>query len=118
VHPIASNDARGMTTSLQQQRTYKVPRVKNDAGFWAEIELDLTAQGASAVRFVEDASKSGGDASVDRDAELAAVKAFDFGLAVPPASHGHLIRRGVLSCKAEKECDLVLEFPSELANQQ
>jgi tetratricopeptide (TPR) repeat protein/transglutaminase-like putative cysteine protease len=125
VHPVASNDARGMTTSLQQQRTYKVPRAKSlgtkpGAAFWGEVELDVTAQGINSVRFVEDAAKGAsgtGGSSSDRDAELDAVKAYDFGLGVPPASKGHLIRRGVLSCHGETECDLVLESPSDLATQ-
>ena len=119
VKPVASNDARGLTTSLQQQRTYKVPRAKKGGAFWSEVELDLTAQGISSVRFLEDSSKSGSDAgsAADRDAELDAVKAFDLGLGIPPASKGHLIRRGVLSCHNDKECDLVLELPNDVVTQ-
>ncbi|SEG60756.1 Transglutaminase-like enzyme, putative cysteine protease [Bryocella elongata] len=119
VHPAASNDARDLATTLQQQRTYKVPRAKKGGAFWSEVELDLTAQGTNSVRFIEDSSKSGSDAGsvADRDAELDAVKGFDLGLGVPPASHGHLIRRGVLSCHNDKECDLVLELANDVATQ-
>lgn len=113
----ASDDAREATVSLQAQRTYKLSRPSKGPSFWGEVEIELTTQGTAAARYQGNDTVADDATTSARQAMLPVLQAFDLKLGVPAASKAHLIRRGVLSCRAELSCDLVLEFPNDVAVQ-
>ena len=99
-----SAEARSKVTSLDRQkaRTYTLPRgnVKSKEGGWATIEIDVTAQGNTAVRFID------GDDSLSPLSS--AIQHMNFDLQLPPDSKATLVRRGVLSCHTSATCQVVL----------
>jgi hypothetical protein len=77
---------------------------------WATIELDVSAQGTTAVRFVQ------GDETCEPLFET--IRHLDLKLAIPPDSHASLLRRAVLSCSTTPTCQLVLILPHDALTQQ
>jgi tetratricopeptide (TPR) repeat protein len=106
-----STGTKGLRMRLQDQRTYRLPRGKlTPKGHgWATIELDVTAKGTTAVRFVQ------GDETLEP--LFPAVRDLDLDLDIPPASQASLLRRGILSCSTMPTCDLILVSPQDAMNQ-
>jgi Tfp pilus assembly protein PilF len=97
---------------LQDQRTYTVQRgkVTPKGQGWATIELDVTAKGTTAVRFVQ------GDQTLEPLFDT--VRQLNLDLDIPPASQASLLRRGILSCSTTPTCQLVLISPLDALNQR
>lgn len=99
-----SADAQPEVTMLDRQkaRTYILSRgnVKSKEGGWATIEIDVTAHGNTAVRFID------GDESLSPLAS--AIQRMNFDLKLPPESKATLVRRGVISCHTSATCQVVL----------
>ena len=106
-----STEVKDAAAQLQQRRTYSIardPAVNAKTG-WATVELDVTAKGTTAARWVE------GDKSM---LPLpTALTHFNLDLKIPPQSQATLIRRAVLSCTTRTECQLVLIPPADAATQ-
>jgi predicted Zn-dependent protease/transglutaminase-like putative cysteine protease len=105
--PLPAKNAR---LSLQDQRTYSLARgkVTTTGQGWATVELELTAQGANAVRIVQ------GDDSLQPLTDT--IQHLNLDLKIPPDSHANLVRRGVLSCHTSTTCQLVLVPPQSALN--
>jgi predicted Zn-dependent protease len=97
--------------NLQDERTYKFPRgsVKAAGQGWATVELSITNQGTTALRILE-----GDDSLQPLDTT---VQHINLDLAVPAQSHSTLLRRGVLSCHSNINCELVLLSTSAALSQ-
>jgi transglutaminase-like putative cysteine protease/tetratricopeptide (TPR) repeat protein len=98
----AVRDAR---TELQNQRTYELSHVTvtGHGERYATVDLDVTAKGTTAMRFVS------GDQSLE--SVFPAARKVDLHLDIPAASHASLQRRGILSCHSANTCQLVLIQP-------
>jgi len=103
--------ASGLKMRLQDQRTYTIKRgnVTPKGQGWATIELDVTASGTIAVRFVQ------GDETLEPLFDT--VRKLDLDLSIPPDSHASLLRRGILSCSTAPTCQLVLVSPQDALTQ-
>jgi predicted Zn-dependent protease/transglutaminase-like putative cysteine protease len=106
-----SGHVKDAAAQLQQYRTYKIARDPdiNAKSGWATVELDVTAKGTTAARWVD------GDKSMVPLPN--ALTHFDLDLKIPPQSNATLIRRAVLSCTARTECQLVLIPPTDAPTQ-
>ena len=100
---------RAAPYSLQQARTYLVPRPDKLPAFWATVDLEITSAGTQSTSYFHNDNAP--------PSMLGAVKSLDLHLAVPPDGGAHLFRRGVLSCHTGSTCDLVLEFPEDASRE-
>jgi tetratricopeptide (TPR) repeat protein len=97
--------------NLQDERTYKFPRGSLTATGqgWATVELALTPHGTTDLRILD------GDESLQPLAST--IQHLNLDLALPTQSHATLLRRGVLSCHANTNCELVLLSTSAALSQ-
>jgi transglutaminase-like putative cysteine protease/tetratricopeptide (TPR) repeat protein len=107
-----NNAAPSLKLRLQDQRTYTFPRGKltPKGQGWATIELDVTAKGTTAVRFVQ------GDETLEPLFDT--VRRLDLDISIPPSSQASLLRRGILSCSTTTTCQLVLISPQDALSQR
>jgi tetratricopeptide (TPR) repeat protein len=98
-HPTLKKDA---AMQLQDERTYSLPRgtVKPTGLGWANVEVEVTAQGVATVRIVAN------DDSLQPLSNT--IQHLNLNLQIPLASHARLVRRGILSCHENPTCQLVL----------
>jgi tetratricopeptide (TPR) repeat protein len=108
-----SANASGMSPAvalklrLPDERTYRVPRGALSPRLQGQItlEIDITAKGIMAVRFVT------GDQALEPLFDT--VRQLDLDLNIPPGSHASLLRRGTISCSSAPTCTLVLISPAD-----
>ena len=92
--------------TLQEQRTFHVSRPTGAKGSGVFV-VQVSAAKTEKIAMVS------GDEGLNGLSE--ALASLDLGLAVPKASHGLLLRSGVLFCSTEPTCEFVLT-PPESAN--
>ena len=104
----AHNEAGNAVQSLQDMRSFPVPRLNKTLKGWGSFRLQLANTGV-----LESDLVSGPE---EMRAMIPELKRLKMEAAVPAASHGRLVRDGVLSCSAEiGRCELVLMPQSNLA---